>query len=272
MNAKLTIVWIRRAMNIIKEWRKAHAGKCEVNHQGSSEEMEAVSAVDMFTRSIRTRKLKYTTFVGDGDSSSFGRVMEALEKKFGTAYEIKKEECVGHVQKRLGTALRKYKNDRKGKKLSDGKTVGGKGRLTDKVIDKMQNYYGKAIRGNKGNLEGMKESIKVIQHHMVKNGKHPLKEQHQYCPKSADTWCKYWKDKNDDTQLYDEDNRLSEVFMDELDPILTRLSKDDLLIRCLKGITQNQNEAANGILWSKCPKTKFCGYALRHGTKQEKEQ
>ena len=47
--------------------------------------------------------------------------------------------------------------------------------------------------------------------------------------------------------------------MDELDPIFTRLSKDDLLNRCLKGITQNQNEAANGILWSKCPKTKFCG-------------
>ena len=24
-------------------------------------------------------------------------------------------------------------------------------------------------------------------------------------------------------------------------------------------MTQNQNEAANGVLWSKCPKTKFCG-------------
>ncbi|CAB3990356.1 Hypothetical predicted protein [Paramuricea clavata] len=84
-------------------------------------------------------------------------------------------------------------------------------------------------------------------------------KQHEYCPKSGDTWCKYWKDKNDGTNLYNEDNRLSEVFMDELDPIFTRLSKDDLLIRCLKGITQNQNEAANGVLWSKCAKTKFCG-------------
>ena len=44
-----------------------------------------------------------------------------------------------------------------------------------------------------------------------------------------------------------------------MDPIFTRLSKDDLLNRCLKGMTQNQNEAANGMLWSKCPKTKFCG-------------
>ena len=47
--------------------------------------------------------------------------------------------------------------------------------------------------------------------------------------------------------------------MEELAPIFTRLSKDNLLSRCLKGITQNQNEAINGMLWFKCPKTKFCG-------------
>lgn len=140
--------------------------------------------------------------------------------------------------------MRKYKKDNKGKKLADGKTVGGKG---------------KAIRGNKGDLNGMKESIKAIQCHMIKNGKLTLKKQHQYCPKSGDTWCKYWKDKNDGTKLYNEDNRLPEVFMAELDPIFQRLSNVDLLNRCLKGITQNQNEAANGILWSKCPKTRFCG-------------
>ena len=184
-----------------QDWKKAHEPKCEINHVGSSEEMEAVSAVEIFSRSITTRQLKYTTFVGDGDSSSFGRVKEALEKKFGPTYEIIKEECVGHVQKRLGTALRKYKNDMKGKKLADGKSIGGRGRLTDKVIDKMQNYYGKAIRGNKGNLEGMKASIKAIQHHMVKNDKLTLKN-----PKSADTWCKYWKKKTDKTSVYNEDN------------------------------------------------------------------
>ena len=74
---------------------------------------------------------------------------EAMEKKYGAAYEVTKEECVGHVQKRLGTALKKYKKDKKGQKLADGKTVGGKGRLTDKIIDSMQNYYGQAIQENK---------------------------------------------------------------------------------------------------------------------------
>ena len=61
------------------------------------------------------------------------------------------------------------------------------------------------------------------------------------------------------TSLYNEDNRLPEVFMKELQPIFTRLSSDALLNRCLQGMTQNQNEAVNGMLWSRCPKTRFCG-------------
>lgn len=99
----------------------SHEAGCEINHQGSSEEMEAASTVEIFNSSI--------TFVGDGDSSSFGRVRDAMKEKFGSSYEVNKEECVGHVQKRLGTDLRKYENDMKSKKVSDGKSVGGKGRL-----------------------------------------------------------------------------------------------------------------------------------------------
>ena len=240
-----------------KKWKEEHQPKCEVNHHGSSEDMEATAAVEIFTRSISSRKLKYTTFVGDVNSTSYGRVKEALEEKFGSDYQIRKEECVGHVQKRLGTALRKYKKDKKGNKLSDGKSVGGKGWLTDKIIDQMQNYYGKAIRENKGSLAWMKQSIKAIQCHMIKNSKLSLHKQH--CAKSKDTWCKYWKDKLEKTKTYKEDNRLPDVFMKELDPVFTRLSKDELLSRCLKGMTQNQNKAANGMLWSRCPKIKFCG-------------
>ncbi len=55
-------------------------------------------------------------------------------------------ECVGHVQKRMGTALRKLKSQKGKKKLMDGKTIGGAGRLTGAKIDKLQVYYGLAIR------------------------------------------------------------------------------------------------------------------------------
>ena len=62
---------------------------------------------------------------------------------------VQKIECVGHVQKRMCTRLRKLKASMKGKKLSDGKTVFGKGRLTDTQIDKIQSVYGVAIRANR---------------------------------------------------------------------------------------------------------------------------
>ena len=35
--------------------------------------------------------------------------------------------------------------------LADGKTLGGKGRLTDNVINKPQNYFGITIRQSTGN-------------------------------------------------------------------------------------------------------------------------
>ena len=57
-------------------------------------------------------------------------------------------ECVGHVQKRLGISLRKSQNDMKGKKLSDGKEILGKRRLTNKIINKMQNHCDMAIHQN----------------------------------------------------------------------------------------------------------------------------
>jgi len=99
-------------------------------------------------RSIKKHNLKYTVFVGDGDSTCFGAVREACCDEYGDFYIITKEECVGHVQKRMGTRLRTYKKKMRGLKLSDEKTVGGGGRLTDKSIDKMQNFYGQCIRNS----------------------------------------------------------------------------------------------------------------------------
>ena len=121
--------------------------------------MEADGAVEMFLNSIDMHNLKYTTYVAGGDSSSFGCVSEALVKKYGSDYPIKKEDCIDHVQKRMGAALRKYKNNCKGTKLSDGKTVGGVGRLTDAVVDKIQTYYGCAIRNNKSNTKNITNAI-----------------------------------------------------------------------------------------------------------------
>ena len=59
-----------------KEWQAGHADQCEINHFGSSGDMKSKGAIAIFKRSIKKRRLKYTHFVGDGDSSCFGKVAE----------------------------------------------------------------------------------------------------------------------------------------------------------------------------------------------------
>ena len=54
------------------------------------------------------------------------------------------------------------------KKLKDGLGAGGKGRLTDAFIDKLQNYYGPAIRNNIGNLTEIENSIWAIYYHSIR--------------------------------------------------------------------------------------------------------
>ena len=63
------------------------------------------------------------------------------------------------------TALRKIKKDYGKRRLSDGRTIGGAGRLTEQLCDDFQRYYGSAIRNNLGDLQGMVKAVKAILHH-----------------------------------------------------------------------------------------------------------
>ena len=119
----------------------------------------------------------------------------------------------------------------------------------------MQNYFGEAIRRNDDSLKGMLSSIWAIFYHVVIDIKSSLEVQHRFCPKSKDSWCKYWSAPN----KYTQEHRLAPVFFDEPLHIFTHLTNEDLLKRRLKGLTQNQNESVNGVLWSRCAKNKFCG-------------
>ena len=186
--------------------------------------MEKAGAAEIFLRSIDSRGLKYCTFVGDGDTGTYGTVRDKCKQVYGGEYPVTKEECVGHIQKRMGSALREYKRKKQGIKLADGKSVGGKGRLTDVLVDKMQNYFEGAIRRNNDSLEGMLSSIWAIFYHVVIDIKSSLEVQHRFCPKSKDSWCKYWSSPN----KYTQENRLAPVFFDELLHIFTHLTKEDL--------------------------------------------
>ena len=170
------------------DWYEMHKDFCMINHDGSSGSMETEGATMVFICSILKRNLKYLQFVGDGDSGCFETVAEKCKKKYGDSYIVTKEECVGHVQKRMGSALRAYKRKSKGKQFSDNKSVGCQHRLTDAMIDRIQNYYGQAIRNNSGNLPGMKKSISAIFKHVIINDNETIDEQHSDCPKDEDIY------------------------------------------------------------------------------------
>ncbi|GFV31952.1 uncharacterized protein TNCV_4755331 [Trichonephila clavipes] len=82
--------------------------------------METVGMVRIFQRSLSHRSVRYTSYIGDGDSKTFSSI--TASNPYGEDITISKIECVRHVQKIMGTHLRKFKQ--MSSKLSDGKSIG----------------------------------------------------------------------------------------------------------------------------------------------------
>ncbi|GFX36946.1 uncharacterized protein TNCV_1174481 [Trichonephila clavipes] len=131
------------------------------NYKGSSGNMKAVGAFRIFERSLIKRDLQYTEYYGDGDSKGFLQVKDIYGEN-----SVTKLECIGHIQKRVNLRLRKLKKNTKG--------LGGKGKLTDKFIDKLQNYYGIVIRSNVGCLEKMQSAVIAAFFHSCSSNKNPM--------------------------------------------------------------------------------------------------
>ena len=244
------------------QWKADHV--CVINHTKSSGAMEGAGAVKMFQRSIEKHDLIYNEYLGDGDTSSFKEVVEAEPYK-NQKVKPNKQECVGHVQKRLGTRLRKVVKDyrreekvmKKGKMITKIIKLSGKGKLTDTMINSMQNYYGMAIRGNIGNLYAMKKAIGAVLFHCTEFESPQMR--HKFCPSGPDTWCKWQLDKLNGTNNYKPRLGIPKWIHDVIYPIFVELRDDSLLTKCLHGQTQNPNEALNQIIWSKVPKAIFVG-------------
>ena len=110
--------------------------ECSINHVGSAESMEGSGLKECFMFSVEKNKLRYTNYIGDGDSKSYNDTFQA------DSYEgigLNKLECIGHIQKGVGTRLRKLKSANTKTVLSNGKKLSCLERLTEKVINKLQN-------------------------------------------------------------------------------------------------------------------------------------
>ncbi|GFS94289.1 uncharacterized protein TNCV_2013651 [Trichonephila clavipes] len=85
-------------------WYEGHISSCAINHVGSSCAMEQEAALKLWQRS-EDSGFRYTTLLSDGDAKAYQYLN--TKEVYGPEIKIKKEECINHVSKRLGTSLRK---------------------------------------------------------------------------------------------------------------------------------------------------------------------
>ncbi|XP_025992970.1 uncharacterized protein LOC105198260 isoform X1 [Solenopsis invicta] len=128
------------------------------------------------------------------------------------------------------------------------KILGGKGKLTGKVIDNLSRYYGAAIRHNCDLVEKMKNAIWATYYHQQLTDDNP---QHDMCMSGENSWCPYQKALaiTGVENFQHNYTPLPENVIQAIKPIYEDLSKDELLERCLGGFTQNANESLNQLIW-----------------------
>ena len=86
-----------------REWWDRHKSSCHINHTGSAGSMEKAAAVEMWGRSMEMNQARYVSMTSDGDTNT----IEALhECNPYPGVKVKKDECINHVAKRMGTRLK----------------------------------------------------------------------------------------------------------------------------------------------------------------------
>ena len=140
--------------------------------------MESAGAITIFNRPMVCNKLRYKTNIGDGDTQFYHEVVKG-DPYLGLS--LKKCERFDHLQKQLGTRLQNLRTKLKGTKMSDGKPFIGKGRLTEKIINLLQNYYGITNRQNTKTVPEMRKAIGAVLYHCFESSSEEMR--HLYCLK-----------------------------------------------------------------------------------------
>ena len=155
-----------------RTWKAAHRN-CNINYSGSSGGMEAAAAEHLWERSIDKFGFRYTTLLSDGDAKTYNQLCR--KQVYGDT-STEKEECVNHVSKRLGTALRKLSTESKKK----GVTLGGRGygKLTQATITNLTAYRRKC--------DAMTDAVFATFYHAISTDDDP---QHDRCSDGEGSWC-----------------------------------------------------------------------------------
>ncbi|GFU95532.1 uncharacterized protein TNCV_2729861 [Trichonephila clavipes] len=122
----------------------------------------------------------------------------------------------------------------RGKKLLDGKSISGKNRLTDTLIDTITTYYGNASRQNNSSVSDMRQAIWAIYCHYRSTDEKPV---HHFCPIGVTSWCKYQKAvATNSASLFKHKNIVPIAIIHEIKPIIAELSAAPKLLKNVWGV------------------------------------
>ena len=179
----------------------------------------------------------YNSFIGDGNSSAYATVDKSIP--YCPVVFIQKEECVNHATKRISNNLRRFVNEYKGKKLEDGKEIGGKRTLTNARSTLQKTFMESNSRGT-GILVHYSSSIEK-----------PLRND---CPKGPKSWCNYQRDKTLARSTY---VPLKHPLTEAVVKVLTSLSIALAVRVFLRGVKMHQTRMPMNH------SIKFCGLIVR---------
>ena len=147
-----------------------HKDSCTLNYKDTSQSMESSAAVEIWHRSIEKNQLVYDTYIGDGDSSSFKNLLKSNPYK--SLFTVRKEECLGHVQKRLKKWLKKKKPSSRG--------------LSEAKADRIAHPYALVIFQNRGRSpDEIRDALQTLVSH--------IDEKHHSCLVGGGSWCYFQK-------------------------------------------------------------------------------
>ncbi|XP_050730167.1 uncharacterized protein LOC127005398 isoform X2 [Eriocheir sinensis] len=245
-----------------EEWYKEHSSSCDKNFEGTSLGMKPGAAVRLWQRSL-DHNMRYTTYISDGDSIAFNAIkrLNKGEGPYGEEHEVVKEECVHHLSRKLGTALRALYTGTH-TKVVDGKKQKRKTsvrckKFPDGFIAQMQCGLTEGIKRAANTSVGeMRKSIMSSVYHYCSTDSKP---RHHLCPDSSTSWCLYNKSVavGETPPSHKDMKGHFELEPDQLDHVrrtFEELTTDETLRASLLAKTQNPNDSFHSRLWKYCPK------------------
>ena len=219
-----------------------HKKACTANYKGSSQAMETSAALEIWKRSIPKHKLVYGTYIGDGDSSSFRNLTKS--DPYNGEVVVRKEECLGHAQKRVKKHLVKSSSLFKG--------------LPDSKARRIAHLYALVVVQNRHKEAAtIRNALNVLLEH--------TREEHHNCPTGESSWCYHQKQAaacTKDSSLpapYTRSSYLTPIEYQRARQVFDTFASLEFCSSITLGKTQNSNESLHSMIWHHSPKTKRVG-------------